>query len=570
MNQTYLLHTPSSFFFRLTIPVDLRFLIGKRELRWSLKTGAVGIAKQKARLLAGNLHHLFRQLRQERPDMTELTTDNIQRLIEDFKAQAIGTREDAKIMAEKPLTPRQITTGQYDDEECLELVTEQLARCDYGPVTEFAAELLTDQGIAFDKEGIAFKTFRRSILRAQQEIFDISIQRSQGIYSAQYAPTAPKKAILSPPVIPEPKAASLPGLPIIGVRAAVEEWFKENTSAGNWRDRSIKEYRTTTNRLVEFFGEDKHPGSIMPVDMKAYKDFLGKLPTGYGRRDCFKGMSLAEIVETTKGEDVDRLTPSTINKNLITAGSFFKWCRGNGYATINPAEDIKIKQKRTRPDQLRDIFDDGDLQALFHSEEYVSDTFKHPYQFFFPVFGLFTGCRINEIAQLNLADFEEVEGVWTFKIPYEDEADPRRRGKTNSSERIVPLPSFITDDLNLIGYIETLRSQGETRLWPELPYMNNSYGHAASKWFGTYRKRCGVTSKKKVFHSFRHTLTDHLKQKMVNMDVVEEFTGHALQGEGASRYGKKYIATTLYTECTLNLDYAVELGHLTKSRFVVR
>ena len=100
--------------------------------------------------------------------------------------------------------------------------------------------------------------------------------------------------------------------------------------------------------------------------------------------------------------------------------------------------------------------------------------------------------------------------------------------------------------------------------------MNGSYGYAASKWFKPYRTRCGITSKKKVYHSFRHTLTDHLKQKMVNMAVVEEFTGHALQGEGASRYGKKYVATSLYNECTLNLDYGVDLSHLTRSLFVVR
>ena len=47
----------------MIVPKDLQKAVGKNELRYSLKTGYLGDAKYKARLLAGQVQRIFKYLR---------------------------------------------------------------------------------------------------------------------------------------------------------------------------------------------------------------------------------------------------------------------------------------------------------------------------------------------------------------------------------------------------------------------------------------------------------------------------------------------------------------------------
>ena len=70
---TYLLRLPSSYYFRFHVPVELQNTIGKKELRYSLRTGAISEAKPRARLLAGKIQSLFRKLKGQTMSNEELT-----------------------------------------------------------------------------------------------------------------------------------------------------------------------------------------------------------------------------------------------------------------------------------------------------------------------------------------------------------------------------------------------------------------------------------------------------------------------------------------------------------------
>jgi hypothetical protein len=47
------------------MPIDIQSWVGKKELRYSIKTGHLGIANQRARHLAGQVKYLFRFLRKK-------------------------------------------------------------------------------------------------------------------------------------------------------------------------------------------------------------------------------------------------------------------------------------------------------------------------------------------------------------------------------------------------------------------------------------------------------------------------------------------------------------------------
>ncbi len=284
------------------------------------------------------------------------------------------------------------------------------------------------------------------------------------------------------------------------------------------------------------------------------------------KKKVFQSKTVPEIIQINKTVDAPTMSESTVNRYLSSLSAFFKWCVGNGYMDTNYAEGKKVKTKRVSPDKQRDAFSTDDLKALFGAPGYTKDIFTEPYQFWLPILGLYTGARLNELCQLRLDDIQTIDGVYTFTFQ-EDAQDETISVKSDSGHRTIPIHPFVGDELNLKGYVEYLRSKGETRLFPELPYQNDNYGHKATKWFGRFRKACGIDSPKKVYHSFRHTLTDNLKQQLIKDSLIDELTGHVLQGETMGRYGKKYQVDVLYDAAILKLSYEVDLEPLKRSRW---
>jgi integrase len=219
-----------------------------------------------------------------------------------------------------------------------------------------------------------------------------------------------------------------------------------------------------------------------------------------------------------------------------------------------------------RDDEFRDVFDAEDLRKLFQSREYLEDTHGMPYRFWMPVLGLFTGCRLEELAQLHLADLREEDGVLVIDINNEGE----KSVKTKAALRKVLIHPFLLEDLPFVAYVDDLKKKGETRLFPELKKRRDGYGQTVSKWFARYKQRCGIVEdgKKKDFHSFRHTFVNALKQnREVEPVMISELVGHLVDSMTMGRYGKRYNLKALL-EAIGTLNYPVDLAHLKASRFV--
>jgi hypothetical protein len=61
-SSTYLVRNRYGYCFRIKVPRDLQPHIQKKELRYSLRTGYLGLAKSRARLFAGLFQQLFQKL----------------------------------------------------------------------------------------------------------------------------------------------------------------------------------------------------------------------------------------------------------------------------------------------------------------------------------------------------------------------------------------------------------------------------------------------------------------------------------------------------------------------------
>ena len=78
---SYLVRNVHSYCFRVIVPRDLRGFVWKTELRLTLRTGAIGIAKVKSRFLAGRIQFFFKVLRRGFLGMGKLSEDQIQQLV---------------------------------------------------------------------------------------------------------------------------------------------------------------------------------------------------------------------------------------------------------------------------------------------------------------------------------------------------------------------------------------------------------------------------------------------------------------------------------------------------------
>ena len=86
---SYLIRNPHSYCFRMVVPKDLRKLVGKTELRYSLKTGYVSVARHKVGLIAGQVQTVFKILRKGDFLLSKLSDDLIKQLVHRYIKSSI-------------------------------------------------------------------------------------------------------------------------------------------------------------------------------------------------------------------------------------------------------------------------------------------------------------------------------------------------------------------------------------------------------------------------------------------------------------------------------------------------
>jgi integrase len=263
--------------------------------------------------------------------------------------------------------------------------------------------------------------------------------------------------------------------------------------------------------------------------------------------------------------------------------ALFNHAEAHGFIQYNPAARLKMARKTKKEKDYRAPFDQEDLKRLFPSEDYHSDAFKHSYMFWMPVLALFTGARLNELAQLHLDDIKPSQGarvgdvggagVWYLDI---NDDGPTKKLKNLASRRKVPLHPFIVKELNLPGRVEELRSKGQERLFPELRHGVHGFGKNVSRWFNQiYRAKVGISEddhgRPKHFHSFRATFSTHLGQKrgIVDDKLLKQVLGHADDGSTTfNTYVDDFTPEQLLEGVILHIDYGIDLSHLKASKWV--
>ena len=289
--------------------------------------------------------------------------------------------------------------------------------------------------------------------------------------------------------------------------------------------------------------EDKQAQSLTAIDIATFlTDLSPKSQVEYS--SCWKSfidsiedkttsiMSVRAIhIDNWKG--LQKCSPVTLKKKLRLLSSCF-----NRAEVKHDSEWFKlvVKDKPVRP---RRALTDAELNTiLLATEQYkqIGDTYlAGGWKYYLPRIAALTGCRLNEMAQLQVSDIVLTEQP---HISINDNGE-RKRVKNQSSIRQIPLTEELRDMLMPL----IARKSPSERLFDDLPYnQSNGYNSAPSKWFGLLIRNL-LKDKSISFHSLRHYAITKLFNAGIKEELIGSLVGHSV---GKLTTGKVYLSGFTY------------------------
>lgn len=202
-------------------------------------------------------------------------------------------------------------------------------------------------------------------------------------------------------------------------------------------------------------------------------------------------------------------------------------------------------------------------RRLFQSEVYTQRKFPkgggREAAYWLPLLALFTGARVEELAQLMVADVRHDDTLGHYLSITDDAAHAQL--KNAASRRRIPLhPQLL--DCGFLDYVARARRPG--LLFPELRANGRGkLGGYFSTWFSIYlRNKVGITDSRKVFHSFRHTFKDACRAVGIEEEAHDALSGHTQQ-RASRRYGNEQYPLEPLFEAVSRLEFSgLDIAHL--------
>jgi integrase len=353
------------------------------------------------------------------------------------------------------------------------------------------------------------------------------------------------------------RGASVP-TPTVDRGPKLSEVFERWKRGGSARGAKKPSARTVleAEQAVRYFKDlngDMRLGNVNRETARTFRDTISKIPKALPAK--LRKLPLAKLLERDLSSFPMR-SATTINKLLTMLGAIISQAERDGFMDkvagfVNPfGRGMRLQSDESNS---RSIFDRADLTALFNSPVFSQGSRPEggglEAAFWFPLIGLMSGMRLDEIAQLRICDLRQDEGTsrWLFDVG----RTGGRSTKTHSSIRCVPVHREL-ERIGIVRYRNALLADGvniEGPLWPGLKKSANRPISAAwSKWFGRYkRNECGISDPSKVFHSFRHTFKRMTRDARLEEELHDALTGQTTGGkEGVGRrYGRGYSISPL-------------------------
>lgn len=298
----------------------------------------------------------------------------------------------------------------------------------------------------------------------------------------------------------------------------------------------VNEMEFVLNLFLDLAG-DKPLNDYGIEDSDLFLDAMSAWPKHAQRRADYRHMRGSDIVAKAKRDGVAPISLPTQQKHVDYMRGFFHWCRERKFSESELFEGIRLFRHRGEVSIPRQPYTQDELALLF-SPTHLSGI-DAPHKYWVPLIALYMGMRINEIAQLYIEDVVLVGEEGQEKMLCLNVAGDRagQHIKTPYARRIMPIHPRIIE-LGFKDYLRDLRETEAIHLFPGLTWTPPGPGNPVSDWFNRTHLRgsCGITSRSKTFHGFRHTFATLADRSGVPEARISQLMGHCTGSSTAQRH----------------------------------
>lgn len=555
----HLLRRGGTYYFRMPVPEALRPIVGKREIKRSLRTGDLAAARK---LLTVERLKAQAEIEAARRQYGAKQGGGL------MKVRSLGDDDLWGLMSRWFVARERATaTLSARDVDVEQRLQDLSYLADVGDGTSELAsihgatrKLLLSENIDLDATDPTFAKLEGLIHEAMIEHEKRLVVRFANRPLVQLNPRF--SALSADTEISE--------RPLLSLGALAEQFEEER--AQTQRSPTAKLRRDAhLGMILAVLGERTLVSKIGRDDAKRFRDVLGRWPSNSTKR--FPGLSVDEVLALPDEKLGSRLAPPTANAYLQTLCAMFDFAVQERLVDTNPARGLRFRGGG-HSEADRHPFDTQDLKRIFNAPLYtgcendaegyatVGSARPRRARFWVPLIALFTGLRLNEICMLREDDVAEIEGIPVLLLRADD---PDKSLKTKAAERLVPIHPEL-QRIGLLGYARGIRDMhgAGARLFPDLTASATGYtSNNVSKWFARFLDRVGVTDRQKTFHSFRHSFRDGLRLAGVSSESADWLGGWSAKSTAQRYGGSRVVKAKLLAPEIVKLSYpSLNLSHL--------
>ncbi|WP_287878089.1 DUF6538 domain-containing protein [Aquitalea sp.] len=540
----------TGYFFRRGVPHDVRTIIRKREFKKSLggdfkaaciecKRLAVETDEQIAIARAGQqkrerrtnaFYNSLSVISEITPDLTARVRANVLAVADtaDLQRRAAADAGDTGDTGDDDM---QLHISHEEVEEAHRTMSE-LARQAWatGRIDAFRPALhqtLHFAGYRLAEELLGSKQERALLLEYVR-----AVRTATQLMQARYAGEDPDILLPADPLRPAAPLTAASADNAMTLSAAITDFIRHLPEK---QRAMLRKHNAVLPALLNVIG-DMPITELRQTHINEFLRTIQKLPPRWSDIQRRTGKTIQKIAE----EATESITLKTYEDTYIASlRTFLKRAVTNwqdcGFPTTLTT-NVPYTGTRVKAEYKQRALRKEEIELIFSSEEMkvICKNTRKVHQFWLAAIGLYTGARIREICQINpQTDFGESSNIWWLRITNESgnsaDIDIIKSVKTGKSRTIPMHPELIR--LGLPAYLEKLRTQKETRLFPSWPAYNGDAGTYAARWFRGYLQSIGLHGVANNLghavrgaHAFRHTLLTHGKLAGVNLRCI---SGHS-------------------------------------------
>jgi len=288
-----------------------------------------------------------------------------------------------------------------------------------------------------------------------------------------------------------------------------EKYIAQVTYDGNVSAKTIEDYITTFNKLINYF-KNKDINGLNVQDIEAFKLHLS-----------------SQISKKT----AKPLTKGTVNRHIMFTSQFLKFATQRNYIAKNIAEPVKLyNKKNVRKDKQQvENYTKAEISKILtyeHKDSMYSQIIK---------LALYSGMRQGEIRKITQEDIKQDKETGIHYIDITE-------AKSEAGERQVPIHNEILDMVLSMSF----------PIFPEIPLANeeqrrNTIGKKLR--YHLYKTFGSEKPDNKNFHTLRANFIDNIIEKNKNnpnqftLTIIQEIVGHSKEDKKSltlDRYKKGF------------------------------